>query len=116
MKQEFIDFLNALMEAAPNVVKEKMTDNIQAYIDTLTEDVKNKPALTDNGKQVLIYMREHPEVLTFKARTIAEGLFMNPRGVSGSMRKLTNDGFVEKLGESPAIYSLTEKGQNFIID
>ena len=24
--------------------------------------------------------------------------------------------FVEKLGESPAIYSLTEKGKNFIID
>ena len=39
MKQEFIDFLNALMEAAPDVVKEKMNDNVKAYIDALIDKI-----------------------------------------------------------------------------
>lgn len=117
MKQEFIDFLNALMEAAPVVVAEKMTDNVKAYIETLTNDKNgDSPVLTDNGKQILMYMREHLDTPALKARDIAEGLFINSRGVSGSLRKLVNDGFCEKMGESPVIYSLTEKGKNFVID
>ena len=51
-----------------------------------------------------------------KARDIAEDLFISSRGVSGVLRKLVNDGFVEKMGESPVIYSITEKGKNFIIE
>ena len=117
MKQEFIEFLNALMNAAPTIVAEKMTPGVQAYIDTLASDKNNaSPALTDNGKQILAYMQSNNEHPIFKARDIAEGLFINSRGVSGSLRKLVNDGFVEKMGENPVIYSLTEKGKNFIID
>ena len=37
MKQEFIDFLNALIAAAPDVAEEKMTENVKAYIDALTD-------------------------------------------------------------------------------
>jgi DNA-binding PadR family transcriptional regulator len=32
------------------------------------------------------------------------------------MRKLANDGFVEKLGKDPVIYTLTEKGKNYNIE
>lgn len=116
MKQEFIDFLNALMNAAPDVVQEKMTPNVKAYLESILDTKNDKPILTDNGKQVLLYMREHLDIPTFKAKDIAEGLFVNSRGVSGSLRKLVTDGFVEKMGESPVIYSLTEKGKNFVID
>ena len=31
--------------------------------------------------------------------------------VSGSIRKLVADGFVEKLGDEPVIYGITEKGK-----
>lgn len=105
------------MEASPNVVEEKMTDSVKAYIDTLVNNKNNdSPVLTDNGKQILIYMQEHSDTPALKARDIAEGLFINSRGVSGSLRKLVNDGFCEKMGENPVIYSLTEKGKNFMID
>lgn len=104
------------MEASPDIVEKKMTDNVKAFIQSIEEETKDKPVLTDNGKQILSYMQSHPETLTFKARSIAEDLFMNSRGVGGSLRKLINDGFVDKMGESPVIYSLTEKGKNFIID
>jgi DNA-binding MarR family transcriptional regulator len=116
MKQEFIDFLNALMAAAPQIVEEKMTPNIQAYIDTLSEGNIDKPELTDNGKVVLKFLQENTDKVTYKARDIADGLCISSRGVSGSLRKLVNDGFVEKLGTNPAIYSITEKGKNYIIE
>ena len=86
MKQEFIDFLNALMEAAPDVVKEKMNDNVKAYIDALTDKKGEKPALTDNGKMVLKYLQNADPGL-YKAKDIADGLFVASRNVSGAMRK-----------------------------
>ena len=116
MKQEFLDFLNALMEASPNVVKEKMTPNVEKYLEVLREGAAEKPALTDGGKRVLIYLQQNPDKVALKARDIADELGVSSRGVSGSMRKLVADGFVEKMGESPVVYTITEKGKNFIID
>ena len=116
MKQEFIEFINALMEANPEVVKEKLTPNVQAYLNALMDNSEEKPVLTDNGKQILMYMREHSDQTMWKAREIAIGLFISSRGVSGSLRKLVNDGFVDKIEGSPVIYSLTEKGKTFEID
>ena len=104
------------MEAAPEVAKAKMTPNVQAYIEVLLDTKNDKPVLTDNGKQILVYMREHEDIATWKAKDVAEGLFINSRGVSGALRTLVSDGFCEKMGESPVIYSLTEKGKNFVID
>lgn len=116
MKKEFVNFVNALMEAAPEVAEKLMTDEIKQYLDALTNTAKEKPELTDNGKLVLAYMQEHLETVTWKAKDIAEGLFISSRTVSGSMRKLVTDGFAEKLGESPVIYTLTEKGKNYKIE
>lgn len=113
MKQEFIDYLNALMAAAPHV---EMSANVKAYIDALTEVQDEKPVLTDNGKQILMYMQQNTDKTAFKAREIAEGLFISSRGVSGSLRKLVNDGFADKMSENPVIYTLTEKGKNYIIE
>lgn len=38
------------------------------------------------------------------------------RQISGAIRKLVNDGYVNKIGQNPVIYSLTEKGINFNIE
>jgi predicted transcriptional regulator len=115
MKQEFLDFLNALMKAAPDVAEELMTDNIKAYIDALMDSKNDKPELTDNGKVILDYMQKS-DVPMLKARDVAEGLFISSRAVSGSLRKLVNDGFCEKVGQDPVVYALTDKGRNYKID
>jgi predicted transcriptional regulator len=52
----------------------------------------------------------------FKAKDIAEGLFISSRAVSGAIRKLVTDGYVEKVGQDPTIYSITDKGKNIKID
>ena len=115
MKQEFIDFLNAMMAAAPDVVADKMTDNVKAYIEALMDTKNDKPEVTDSGKVILDWMQKS-DMPMVKARDVAEGLFISSRAVSGSLRKLVTDGFCEKVGADPVVYALTEKGKNYKID
>ena len=85
-----------------------------SYFKTLkeTEEIE-KPLFTENGAKVLQWMRDNENQYNniFKAKEIAEGLFTTSRSVSGSMRKLVSDGFVDKTGTNPSCYSLTEKGK-----
>lgn len=116
MKQEFLNFLNALMEASPDLTNSLMTDSIKSYVEALSAPGAEKPEITDNGKQILKYLQDNPDKPMLKARDIAEGLFVSSRAVSGSLRKLVTDGFVEKVGQDPAIYTITEKGKNYNIE
>lgn len=72
-----------------------------------------KPKFTDNGKLVLEYMQENVDTYNnlFKAKDIGEGMEISSRTVSGAMRKLVNDLYVEKVGENPTVYSLTAEGK-----
>lgn len=73
---------------------------------------KEKPAFTENGKLVLQYMQDNKENCgnLFKAKDIGEGMNITSRTASGALRKLVTDGYAEKMGESPVVYSLTDKG------
>lgn len=93
-----------------------MTDNVIAYLNILKEVKDEKPVLTENGKLILKYMQERPDVRCWKAKDLAEQMSISSRGASGTLRKLVNDGFCEKLGAEPVIYALTEKGKTFIIE
>ena len=115
MKEQFLQFVNELMKANPEKTKELMNEDVQAYLNMLNDVKDEKPVLTENGKVVLRFLQEHKDVRTWKAKDVADGLGISSRGVSGSFRKLVNDGFCEKLGQNPAVYCLTEKGTNFEI-
>ena len=60
-----------------------------------SEEEVEKPLFTDSGKQILQWMRDNQDQVMVKSRDIAEGLFISSRAISGSMRKLVSDGFVE---------------------
>lgn len=76
-----------------------------------------KPMFTDNGKLVMEYLKTLADgAPAMKAKDIAEALFISSRTVSGAMRKLVTDGFVEKIGQDPVMYSITEKGKNIEIN
>lgn len=85
---------------------------------TSVDSKSDKPKFTDNGKLILQYMRDNVDATQnmFKAREIAEGIFISSKSVSGSMRKLVNDGFVEKIGQDPIIYQLTTQGKEVVMD
>ena len=117
MKEQFLKFLIELMNHDVDFTNKLMNDDVQAFLDMLNDTKDEKPVLTENGKILLRYLQEHKDIRTWKAKDVADGLGMPSRGISGSFRKLVNDGFCEKLGQNPGIYCLTEKGTNFkIID
>lgn len=113
-KQIFINYVNSQIDWE----SESIPEEARLYWTALCglDENGEKPMFTDNGKLILKFLQEHQDTPMWKARDVAEGLFISSRGVSGAMRKLVTDGFVEKVGENPVIYSITENGKNINID
>jgi Mn-dependent DtxR family transcriptional regulator len=65
---------------------------------------------------LLKFLQENTEKEYYKSKDIADALGISGRTVSGSMRKLVTDGYVDKIGENPIIYAITEKGKNYKLD
>lgn len=116
MKKEFLDFINQLMNANPDLTNKLMTEDIEAYLKILAEVKDDKPVLSENGKIILEFLQEHLDNRLWKSKDIAEQIGLGSRSVSGAMRKLCNDGFCEKIGKDPCIFALTEKGKTFVIE
>ena len=124
-KQAFIKLVESAiscMEIHPvleGTMTEQEYNDARAYFEALKTDTKaDKPQFTDNGKLILIFMQNEYENKSnmFKARDIAEGIFLPSRSVSGSIRKLVTDGYVEKIGTEPVVYALTDLGRSATIE
>ena len=112
-KDEFIKYVEDLIDGNHY----EMSENVRLYWEAFKGKVEEeKPLFTDNGKLILQYLKDNQSTPTWKAKEIAEGLFISSRAVSGAIRKLVTDGYVEKMGQDPVIYSLTENGKNIVID
>ena len=112
-KTEFINFVDAQIEDwsyAP--------EGVLSYWEAFKgKEEAEKPLFTDNGKLILKYLQDHQADMPMgKAKDIGEGLFISSRAVSGAIRKLVTDGYVEKIGQDPVVYALTEKGKNTNIE
>jgi len=78
---------------------------------------KDSSPVTEAGARVLKWMQDNAALNNniFSAKIVGEGLSCSSRSVSGTLRKLTEDGYAEKIGSNPVSYSLTEKGQMLTI-
>ena len=78
----------------------------------------NQKGITENGLKILKVMKNNCEKYNniFTSKNIGEFLFMSPRSVSGSMKKLISDSYVEKIGANPVSYGLTDLGKNYKFD
>ena len=94
---------------------QNIPDEILTYWEEFKGKEKEKPLFTDNGKLILKYLQENSDTSMFKAKDVGEGLDISSRAVSGAMRKLVADGYVEKIGQNPVMYALTEKGKEIEI-
>lgn len=109
-KQIFIETVEALFSHSTNSVPEAAI----AYFEQLKAvEEKEKPPFTENGAKVLRWMQENYSDYNnvLKAKEIGDGLFISSRSVSGAMRKLITDKYVEKIDGTPVCYSLTELGK-----
>ena len=111
-KQEFVSFIEEVIEKSPVV----MSDNVKAYWEAFKGNEGNKPAFTENGKKVLVFLQAQTDTDMWKAKEIGEELMVSSRTVAGSMRKLVSDGYVEKIGQDPVVYAITEKGKKVVFE
>lgn len=109
-KEKFIEEISKMLEDAP---EKYLSADALDFWNGLQIVESGKPKFTENGKLILFYLKENKEVYNnlFKAKEVGEGVGISSRGASGAMRKLVNDGYIEKLGENPAVYALTVLGE-----
>lgn len=111
-KSEFINYVKDLINVT------EMNDEALAFWTALqgSED-SEKPLFTDNGKLIMKYLQTLPDnAPMMRAKEIAENMFVSSRAVSGAMRKLVSDGFVEKIGKDPVHYLITDAGRKIKIE
>ena len=115
-KENFIHEVKAAIDG----LEEEMTPETYFSADALdfwnslqVSENGGKPKFTDNGKLILNFLKENKETYRnlFKAKEVGEGVGISSRAASGAMRKLVNDGYIEKLGENPVVYALTTLGE-----
>lgn len=98
--------------------KENLSPEAQDFL----EDLKNQNTInkmfTENGIKILKCMKENAETYLniFSSKQLGELLFMTPRSVSGSIRKLIIEGYITKSGANPVMYSLTDLGKELEVD
>ena len=121
-KEAFIKIIQTEIFDRTDIYAENYPDEYELAV-SFWEDfkdgkIKSSGAMTENGEKLLSWMQENVDTMTnlFTSKEAAEALFTSGRSIAGSMRKLVNDGYVEKTGKDPVQYSLTEAGKNYRFD
>lgn len=109
--EQFLSFFDYMAQK----LGEPIPQEVKEFYDMLKEKHVEKPMFTDSGLEIFEYL-QNCDAKSLKAKDIADGMGISSRKVSGAIRKLCSDGYVEKYGQSPVIYSLTEQGKNFNIN
>lgn len=109
-KEKFIEEVFAITANNPESVFSP--DALDFWNGLQMSNDTGKPAFTANGALVLTYIQSNKDTYNnlFKAKDIGEGLGISSRTASGAMRKLVIDGYLEKVGTNPTVYSLTQSG------
>lgn len=115
--KKFLEYFDGLLEKAGENFDDLPQDVRDFYtvLQNSQDGETEKPTLTSTGLLVLEFLQQSEE-RSFKAKDIAEGSGLPSRKVSGAMRKLCTDGFVEKYGANPVNYMITTKGKEIDIE
>lgn len=104
-KNVFIETVENLFSAYPMNVP---TEAIEFFEDYKRGKSSNRKEITDKGIAIILALQENPEWITAKA--LGEIMDVSGRSISGSMKKLVEDGYVDKRAGTPSAYKITEKG------
>ena len=113
-REKFIELVDKMIEVMDFSASEldENKDALEFFASFKCTQVAEKPKFTENGKMILQFMQQNKDKYNnlFKAKDIGEGLGISSKGAAGSIRKLITDGYAEKNGAEPVVYSLTGKG------
>jgi DNA-binding MarR family transcriptional regulator len=110
-KEIFIEEIETIISQGNYLLSVEALD----YFKSLKEK-KEKTGLTDNGKKIIEYLQTLPVGAPQTAKEIGEALFLSGRSVSGAMRKIVADGYVDKEGKDPVKYALNQTGKELNVD
>ena len=113
-REIFLKDIEDLIETHKEEVAKETIEYFETLKKTIADDKKEE--FTENGKRILLFLQANQDIEIWKAKDIAEKIDISSRSVSGSMRKLLNDGYVDKIGKDPVIYALTTKGKEIKIN
>lgn len=116
MKEKFIDMIKSLMEMGTAQGMTYDPDALKFWEMLQVSNDTTKPLFTDKGKELMLFLQSKENGSYFTAKQIADELFTTSRSVSGSIRGLVTDGYVEKISLNPTVYQLTEQGRKAIIE
>ena len=119
-KECFINEVNSIIQNQTGQKVEEILseDALDFWNGLMAAGDTSKPKFTENGKLILKFMIDAKEDFNnlFIAKDIGERISVSSRTVSGALRKLVTDGYVEKIAGTPTVYVLTEKGENANFD
>lgn len=114
-RESFLDYVGRIIEEFDkDITKTAHGEQVKRYWNALLDGEETGKKVTENGQKILIFMQDNEEAMNniFTSKEIAEALFVSGRSISGSMRKLFGDGYINKEGNNPVKYSLTDLGRN----
>lgn len=107
-KEKFISEIETILATNP------ISEEAMSFFNELKSSA---PIVTEKGINILSYVQKQSMDYIFTAKMLAEQIDMNTRSISGTIRKLITDGFLEKVGNSsPLTYKITESGYNLDLD
>lgn len=96
--------------------RDMLSEEAINFLDELITKNASENILTEVGRKILISMSNNKDTYlgVFSAKQLGELLFMSARSISGSMRKLVTEQYVEKVGQNPVTYKLTDLGESLV--
>ena len=109
----FFDEVQALIDGNPNILSDEA---IEYFYDLKSTANKAAPKImTEKGAELLKFLKTVPNK-NMTSKMIGDAMGINSRSVSGSMRRLVSDGFVNAIGKNPVVYVISDKGLDFNLD
>lgn len=110
-------FIKEIEEILKNQ-KIKLSEQANKYFELLKNGKQSLGGITENGKAILQYCQANWQYNNniFTSKNISDGIQIPARSVSGSIRKLVADGYIQKINSSPVSYSITEHGKEFSLE
>lgn len=107
--------MNEFIKELEGLTQYLSPEAIEFYNDLKT---KQEKTFTEKGIKILQAMQNNKEkyLNVFTSKQLGELTSMAPRSVSGSMKKLINQGYAEKKGSTPVSYGLTPSGDALQLD
>ena len=112
-KEVFIKAIEEVLDSCPDFFgQDEKADKAMQYFNQLKNEQETKGGITENGQKILDFFADKSTDDFYSAKEIGEALFLSGRSISGSMRKLIADGYIEKTGQNPVKYHFIGKTES----